>query len=34
MGTVTLGFLAGLCLLSILSLIPPDIHPNAPPTEF
>jgi len=33
-GAVTLGVLAGICLLSIMSLVPPDIHSNAPPTEF
>lgn len=34
LGIVTLGFSAGLGLLSILSLVPPDINANAPPTEF
>lgn len=34
LGMVTLGFSAGLVLLSILSLVPPDINSNAPPTEF
>jgi len=34
LGMVTLGFSAGLGLLSILSLVPPDINANAPPTEF
>jgi hypothetical protein len=33
-GLVTLGFAAGLGLLSILSLVPPDINANAPPSEF
>lgn len=31
---VILAFSAGLALLSILSLVPPDINANAPPTEF
>jgi hypothetical protein len=30
----TIGFAAGLGLLSILSLVPPDVIPNAPPNEF
>jgi hypothetical protein len=34
LGIVTLGFLAGLGLLSILALVPPDINANAPSTEF
>jgi Peptidase family M28 len=34
LGMVTLGFSAGLGLLSILSLVPPEINANAPPTEF
>lgn len=31
---LALGFSAGLGLLSILSLVPPDINANAPPSEF
>jgi acetylornithine deacetylase/succinyl-diaminopimelate desuccinylase-like protein len=34
LGMVTLGFSAGLGLLSIFSLVPPDINTNAPATEF
>lgn len=34
LGIVTLGFAAGLGLLSILSLVPPDINSSGPPTEF
>lgn len=34
LGLVTLGFAAGLGLLSIVSLVPPDINTNASPTEF
>ncbi|HEX7333052.1 MAG TPA: M28 family peptidase [Pyrinomonadaceae bacterium] len=33
-GIVTLGFSAVLCLLSILSLAPPNLNANAPATEF
>jgi peptidase M28-like protein len=34
LGMVTLSFSVGLGLLSIWSLVPPDINANAPPTEF